>query len=87
MQYPDWLRENEKKVPESEYEKYSKQHSIIEEILREYEAEKSTDTDEVKSKRHERIMDKMQKVGTFHPLKNDSWPHTRDLDPLEIIAK
>ena len=42
---------------------YRKQHELITVIIGEFEAEKETDTDEVKSKRFEKIMDLMQQVG------------------------
>ena len=62
--YPKWLEDNkDNKDVTADMSNYRKQHELITVIIGEFEAEKETDTDEVKSKRFEKIMDLMQQVG------------------------
>ena len=62
-QYPKWLEDNaDNKEVTSDMNNYRLQHKLIGEIITEFDAENESDTDEVKSKRFERIMDLMQQV-------------------------
>ena len=68
LQYPDWLSKNKEKISESEYNNYTKQKDIIGDILKEFDKEKATDTDDEKNKRFDKIMGLMQKVSTLIAL-------------------
>lgn len=60
--YPDWLRDNQTKVKDDDYNKYSKQYDIIKDILVEFEEEKESDSEDVKKTRFDKVMDLMQKM-------------------------
>ncbi|XP_045210492.2 peroxisomal biogenesis factor 19-like [Mercenaria mercenaria] len=60
--YPAWLTENKGKITDKEHTNYTKQSEIIKDILAEFETENSTDSEEVKKQRFEKIMDMMQKM-------------------------
>ena len=62
FQYPSWLEENEEKIPDDEYKRYSKQYKLVCEICEEFEKEKDEDPDELKRERFEKIMEMMQRV-------------------------
>jgi len=68
LQYPDWLSKNKEKISESEYNNYTKQKDIIGDILKEFDKEKATDTDDEKNKRFDKIMGLMQRVSTLIAL-------------------
>ena len=68
LQYPDWLSKNKEKISESEYNNYTKQKDIIGDILKEFDKEKATDTDDEKNKRFDKIMGLMQRVSTLNAL-------------------
>ena len=64
LQYPKWLEDNkDNKDVAADMNNYRKQHELIAIIIKEFDSEKESDTDEEKSKRFEKIMDHMQQVG------------------------
>ena len=65
-QYPKWLEDNkDNKDVAADMNNYRLQHKLIGDIITEFDAEKEADTDEVKSKRFEKIMDLMQQVCVY----------------------
>ncbi|KAK3609614.1 hypothetical protein CHS0354_038617 [Potamilus streckersoni] len=60
--YPKWLEDNKPKLTDDDYKRYSDQHVIMKQILADFEQENESDTDDVKKKRFERVMDMMQKM-------------------------
>jgi len=68
--YPDWLADNRSKLEASEYEKYNRQFSIMQQVCSEFENEKESDDSKTQSDRFEKIlvlMQQMQECG--HPPK------------------
>jgi len=68
--YPDWLADNRSKLEASEYEKYNRQFSIMQQVSSEFENEKESDDSKTQSDRFEKIlvlMQQMQECG--HPPK------------------
>ena len=64
-QYPKWLEDNKDNANvTADMNNYRLQHTLIGAIIGEFDAEKESDTDEIKSKRFEKIMDLMQQVCT-----------------------
>jgi len=66
--YPVWLEENKSKISSEEYEKYSKQQTIVCQICELFDEEKENDNETVKSERMSKIvslMEQMQEYG--HP--------------------
>lgn len=60
--YPSWLSENKAKISESEYQRYSKQHECMAQVCIEFESERPNDTEDVKNKRFEQILNVMQQM-------------------------
>ena len=81
FQYPPWLETNKSKIKEAEYDSYSKQNDIIKQILAEFDKEGSSDTDDVKKQRFEKIMDLMQRVKTILVLRKNMIRITYILEP------
>lgn len=64
--YPDWLNENETKLPSNELTRFKKQQTLINKICESFEAEHDDDTQEVKRKRLNEMMllvEQMQECG------------------------
>ena len=62
FQYPAWLEENKSKLESSEYDRFSKQKQLMDQVCAELEKESETDTAEAKKQRFDVILDLMQKV-------------------------
>ncbi|KAK2170091.1 hypothetical protein LSH36_4g02038 [Paralvinella palmiformis] len=62
LQYPKWLEDNSSKVSEKDLENYTKQFELMKTIVHEYESEGTGDSEDVKKKRFEKILDTMQKM-------------------------
>lgn len=62
FQYPKWLEDNSSKVSEKDLENYTKQFELMKTIVHEYESEGTGDSEDVKKKRFEKILDTMQKM-------------------------
>ncbi|XP_022323870.1 peroxisomal biogenesis factor 19-like [Crassostrea virginica] len=62
QKYPKWIDENKDKVEEQQMTKYQEHDRIIREICVEFEAEHTSDTEDVKKLRFERIVDLMQQM-------------------------
>ena len=61
-QYPTWLEEKRSSLGAEELGRYERQLSLVSEVCSEYEAERSSDSDEIKKKRLEKLLGLMQKV-------------------------
>ena len=62
LQYPKYLEDNKSKLSPKDYTDYTKQYEIMSQICKEFESEKDTDSDVVKDKRMETVMDLMEKM-------------------------
>ncbi|GAB6028408.1 hypothetical protein CHUAL_002569 [Chamberlinius hualienensis] len=60
--YPEWLAANKSTISDADYNRYNRQYEMMRSACSEYEAEKESDSAEVKKARFERILDFMQKV-------------------------
>lgn len=60
--YPVWLSQNKEKLEDSEYDRYTKQMSLMQQICQELEKESDSDSVEVKEQRCNTILDLMQKM-------------------------
>lgn len=60
--YPAWLEENRPKLEPSEFERFSKQKTLMEQVCAELEKESSSDSQEEKKRRFDTILDLMQKM-------------------------
>lgn len=70
MQYPAWLESHRDQISRNEYTRYERQHQLMLSIVQEFEAEQSTDSDDVKRQRFERVLDIMQQMQSLgHPPK------------------
>ena len=59
-QFPDWLSENRETLSEEDYERYKKQHELVDQVCGYYEEE---DTDgPIESKRFQKILTAMQEM-------------------------
>lgn len=65
FKYPVWLEENKSSNSAEENDRFTKQYELVGQLCQEYENEKPDDTEEVKKKRFENIMELMQKVKTL----------------------
>ena len=70
MQYPGWLESHRDQISREEYTRYERQYQLMLSIVQEFEAEQSTDSDDVKRQRFERVLDIMQQMQSLgHPPK------------------
>ena len=70
MQYPGWLQSHRDQISREEYARYERQHQLMQSIVQEFETEQSTDSDDVKRQRFERVLDIMQQMQSLgHPPK------------------
>lgn len=70
VQYPGWLQSHRDRISREEYTRYERQHQLMLSIVQEFEAEQSTDLDDVKRQRFERVLDIMQQMQSLgHPPK------------------
>jgi len=70
VQYPGWLQSHREDISREEYSRYERQHELMLNIVQEFEAEQSTDSDDVKRQRFERVLDIMQQMQSLgHPPK------------------
>ncbi|XP_046975686.1 peroxisomal biogenesis factor 19 [Vanessa cardui] len=60
--YPTWLAENKGKVEQSEYERFEKQQSLMQQVCAELEPEQESDPEDVKRKRFETVLKLMQQM-------------------------
>ncbi|KAJ8707590.1 hypothetical protein PYW07_011267 [Mythimna separata] len=60
--YPKWLEDNKGKIEQTEYDRFSKQQKLMEQVCSELEPEQESDPDDVKRKRFEVVLDLMQKM-------------------------
>lgn len=60
--YPSWLNENKAKIEQSEYERFEKQQTLMQQVCAELENELDSDSEEVKRKRFEKVLELMQKM-------------------------
>jgi len=68
--FPDWLADNRTKVTDEEYVKYNRQFDLTKKICFLYEEEKDGESNEVKKKRFEKVMELMQEMQSLgHPPK------------------
>ncbi|KAI9007976.1 Pex19 protein [Phycomyces nitens] len=61
--YPSWLEENKTKLEKADYQKYSSQYSVCQEIVAKYEAPGFDEKNESQSKEIMDLMQKMQDYG------------------------
>ncbi|KAJ9600519.1 hypothetical protein L9F63_026344 [Diploptera punctata] len=59
--YPAWLEENKSKLEPSEFDRFSKQKQLMDQVCVELEKESEVDTPEIKKQRFDVILDLMQK--------------------------
>lgn len=70
LQYPLWLSNNKGKIDDEQYTKYEQQFQLMSTITKEFEEEEPSDSNDVKRRRFERILDMMQRMQEFgHPPK------------------
>jgi peroxin-19 len=62
FQYPAWLEENQPKLEPSEFERFSKQKTLMDQVCAELEKESGSESQEEKKRRFDTILDLMQKV-------------------------
>ncbi|XP_077989792.1 peroxisomal biogenesis factor 19-like [Glandiceps talaboti] len=60
--YPQWLEENKEKTNTEDYSRYQKQFDMMRQLCNEYESESSTDSEDVKKQRFDRIMIMVQEM-------------------------
>ncbi|XP_034827518.1 peroxisomal biogenesis factor 19 [Maniola hyperantus] len=60
--YPTWLADNKGKIEQSEYERFEKQQSLMQQVCAELEPEQETDAEDVKRKRFETVLKLMQQM-------------------------
>jgi len=60
--YPSWLASNSK---HPDIDKYTKQHLVVEQLCKIFEAEKDSDEESVKSKRKTDVIELMQKMQSY----------------------
>jgi len=69
-QYPAWLSANKGKVDDESYRKYERQFHMMTDILTEFDSERESDGEGVKTRRFEKILDIMQQMQELgHPPK------------------
>jgi CRISPR/Cas system CSM-associated protein Csm2 small subunit len=62
FQYPSWLEENKATLTEEKIANIIKQQELMKNVCDELDKELSSDTDDVKSKRFDKVLDLMQQV-------------------------
>lgn len=60
--YPTWLEENKGKVDATEYERFENQQKLMNQVCSELEAEQESDSEVIKRKRFETVLELMQKM-------------------------
>lgn len=61
--FPEWLETHKDNLSSEEYTRYENQMKLMEKVCTELEAENTTDNDERKRERFEKVLTLMQKVG------------------------
>ena len=70
LQYPAWLSNHRDEISREDYTRYERQHQLMLSIVEEFESEQTTDSDDVKRQRFERVLDIMQQMQSLgHPPK------------------
>ena len=65
------MSENRESLSHDDYERYEKQHQLMVSVIDEFDAERSTDSEELKMQRFERVLDIMQNMQALgHPPKD-----------------
>lgn len=68
--YPVWLQSHRDQISQEEYTRYERQHQLMMSIVQEFDAEQSTDSEDIKRQRFERVLDIMQQMQSLgHPPK------------------
>ena len=62
FQYPAWLEENRSKLEPAEFEKFSMQKTLMDQVCAELEKESESDSQDMKKRRFDTILELMQKV-------------------------
>jgi peroxin-19 len=62
FQYPAWLEENQTKLEPSEFERFSKQKTVMDQVCAELLKESDSDSQEVKKRRFDMVVGLLQKV-------------------------
>ncbi|KAI5640420.1 pex19 protein family domain-containing protein [Phthorimaea operculella] len=60
--YPAWLAENKGKIEQAEYERFSKQQELMQQVCAELEPEQESDPEDVKRQRFQTVLDLMQRM-------------------------
>ncbi|XP_033122771.1 peroxisomal biogenesis factor 19-like [Anneissia japonica] len=60
--YPEWLENNKSSLEVSEFNRYSNQHQLMDQLCVIYESEQSTDGQEVKQQRFLKVIELVQKM-------------------------
>ncbi|CAH2101868.1 unnamed protein product [Euphydryas editha] len=60
--YPSWLAENKGKIDQTEYERFEKQQTLMQQVCAELEPEQESDPEDVKRKRFETVLKLMQQM-------------------------
>lgn len=60
--YPGWLEDNKVSLTSEEFARYDNQYKVVGRICSEYEAESSSDSDDVRKKRFEKLLGLMQQM-------------------------
>jgi len=70
VQYPAWLESHRGEISREEFSRYERQHQLMLSIVQEFEAEQSTDSEDVRRQRFEHVLDVMQQMQSLgHPPK------------------
>jgi peroxin-19 len=62
FQYPAWLEENRPKLEPSEFERFSKQKVLMDQVCAELEKESGSESQEEKMRRFDTVLALMEKV-------------------------
>lgn len=60
--YPTWLEENKAKLDKADFERYTKQKKLMQQVCEELEKETEADSESTKRERFDRVLSLMHKV-------------------------
>ncbi|XP_077302825.1 peroxisomal biogenesis factor 19 isoform X2 [Arctopsyche grandis] len=63
--YPEWLERNKATLDKKEFDRFSKQNSLMSKVCTELEKETENDSEEIKKKRFDHLLELMQKMQEF----------------------
>ncbi|XP_044764074.1 peroxisomal biogenesis factor 19 isoform X2 [Coccinella septempunctata] len=85
-QFPDWLKNNKEKISAEDYRRYETQEKLISQVCGILEKEQDSDSNDVKNKRYEEVLELMIKLQDYGQPPVELVGEVNQVDPKNCVV-